>query len=236
MARQTNDETVLEKEFDKLSRQELRNSAGKKDDIMKAAIQLFLEQGYCNTTVRQIAQATNTSPSLIIYHFGTKQAIAHAFLKYKLQEMRSELLQIVDIHTDPELFCCSMVRLFQTAMSSSTLCRFYHDMIEEGLFREFFFTSDEGINASVLILAKHKIKLPPKIANFYSHYIIPSVEMALWISSNEAVPLEETLDIPFRTLMGLLSVPTNEIDDYCIKGQQIVKQILDDHPEFLTFN
>ncbi len=234
MSRSVNDDTFLEKEFDKRASQEQHHSISKKDDIMKAAIHLFLKQGYGSTTVRQIAKAANTSASLIIYHFGTKQAIAHAFLNYKLQMMRNTLLQKIDLYENPELFCCAMVRLFQTAMSSPALCRFYHDMIEEGLFREFFFSSEESINPSVLILSKRKIQLPQNIFHFYSHYIIPSIEMALWLSTNNSAPEDDMLDIPFRTLMGLISVPKAEVNTYCNHSKELIKELLKEHPEFLT--
>ena len=235
MTKRNNEEETLEKEFDKPSRQALRSFAGRKDAIMRASIRLFLEQGYCNTTVRQIAQATDTSPSLIIYHFGSKQAIAHAFLKSKMQELRSQLLQLVDVRTEPELFCCTFVRLFQTVMSSPSLCRFYHDMIEEGLFREFFFSSDEGINASMLILAKRQIQIPPELSNFYTHYIIPSVEMALWLSAETGVPDEDKLDIPFRSFMGLIYAPREEVDAYCREGRSLVRRLLEEKPELTTY-
>ena len=236
MTKQPREEAILEKEFDKPSQQLLHTSASRRDAIMRASIHLFLEQGYSNTTVRQIAQATDTSPSLIIYHFGSKQAIAQAFLKAKMQELRSELLQLVDIRTEPELFCCTFVRLFQTIMSSPALCRFYHDMIEEGLFREFFFSSNDGINASMLILSKRNVKLPPDIANFYTHYISPSVEMALWLSADTGVPGDEKLDIPFRALMGLICVPTEEVDATCAHGREIVRRLLEEKPELASYD
>lgn len=235
MTKQPREEAILEKEFDKPSPQILHTSASRKDAIMRASIHLFLEQGYCNTTVRQIARATDTSPSLIIYHFGSKEAIAQAFLKAKMQELRGQLLQLVDIRTEPELFCCTFVRLFQTVMSSPALCHFYHDMIEEGLFREFFFSSGDGINASMLILSKRNVKLSPDIANFYTHYMIPSVEMALWLSSDSGVPSDEKLDIPFRALMGLICIPMDEVDAYCVRGREIVSRLLEEKPELAAY-
>ena len=235
MATKQSADSELELELEAIAKSERRRSSARKEEILRTALKLFMEQGYGSTPLRQIASATNTSASLIIYHFGTKQAIAHAILKEKLQEVRGCIMSEIDIRTEPELFCCAMVRLFQTVMSSDSYRRFYHDMIEEGLFREFFFSSDEGINASVLILAKRKVQLSPELSRFYSHYIIPSVEMALWIAADKDVPQEETLDIPFRSLMGLLDVPRQEVDNYCDKSREIVQHILEKKPSLLTF-
>ncbi len=234
MTTKNNDDT-LEKELTKLSRNNFRTTANKKDAIMQAAVKLFLKQGYCNTTLRQIATATNTSPSLIIYHFGAKEGIAQAYLRSKLQELYKALIPLIDIRTEPELFCCTTVRLFQTIMCSPDICYFYHDMIEEGLFREFFFSNNESVNSAVLILNKRQVKLNPDLLLFYGHYIIPSIELSLWIHAGDGIPDESMLDIPFRTFMGLIYVPKEEVDEYCIKAKELVTQILKQKPELLEF-
>lgn len=230
---QKEDEIILEKKFNSTRRNEVRTSVSRKDAIVQASIKLFLEQGYCNTTLRQIASATDTSPSLITYYFGTKQAIAHTFLKAKMKELRRELMQRVDIRTEPELFCCTTIRLFQTVMSSPGLYNFYHDMIEERLFHEFFFSGDDELNASILILSKRNIQLSPKKSVFYSHYIAPSIEMALWLSADDGIPDDEMLDVPFRAFMGLIYVPQEEVEAYCRKAKEIVTEILTQKPELL---
>ena len=145
------------------------NTDSKKEMIMKSAIRLFLQQGYRNTSLRQIAQASDSSASLSIYHFGTKQAIAVAYINEKMHILRKALMEKVDIRTNPELFCCTFVRLYQSVMASPTFCRFYHDIIEEGVFRIIFFEDDNGINVSDLILAKRQVTLPANLHTFYSH-------------------------------------------------------------------
>ena len=119
--------------------QDSRLSNNKKDTILWAAMKMFLENGYSNTSLRQIAQESGTSASLIIYHYGTKQAIAEEYMNGKMRELRHALMQKVDIRSEPELFCCTFVRLYQSVMGSPNFCRFYHDIIEEGVFRSFFF-------------------------------------------------------------------------------------------------
>ena len=220
-----------------LERQRKGNSdnPGKKDSIMRAAMRLFLSNGYADTSLRQIAEASDSSASLIIYHFGTKQAIAAEFMDRKMKTMRSVLMQLEDIRSEPELFCCTFVRLYQTVMSSPVFCRFYHDLIDEGVFRRFFFEAESGINVSDLILAKRQVKLSPDLYTFYSHYIIPGVELVSWISQGTEAPRDAKLDIPFRALMGMIYVPEEEVDAYCRRGKELVEQILNENPQFLTF-
>ena len=142
------------------------NTDSKKEMIMKSAIRLFLQQGYRNTSLRQIAQASDSSASLSIYHFGTKQAIAVAYI-------------------------------------------------------------------SDLILAKRQVTLPANLHTFYSHYIIPGIEFAAWISEPDNPPCDEKLDIPFRTLMGIIYVPKEEVDVYCEQGKALVEQLIQENPHFL---
>ena len=206
----------------------------RQNSILQAAVRLFLKNGYRNTTIRQIAKEINIAPSLIIYYFGTKQTIALAYLKTSLQRLLSQISKIVNINRNPELFCCSSLRLFQTVMGSPTFYRFYHDMIEERLFHEFFFTDDGTVNSCMLILDKRHIQLSPLQRDLYTHYIVPSIEMALWIAAGDNAPAEETRDLSFQTFMSLLQAPREEIDAYCREGKTVVEKILKDHPEFLT--
>ncbi len=210
-----------------------KDTDNKKELILRTAIKLFMEHGYHQTSLRQIAEASDTSASLIIYYFGTKPAIATAYIEEKMQTLRQALMKEVDIRSDPELFCCTFVRLYQTVMASSTFCRYYHDIIDMGVFKNLFFSDVNGINVSDLILAKRQVSLSPSMYTFYSHYVVPGIEMVAWISAGEEAPEDEKLDMPFRTLMGLLYVDKEEVDLYCGQAKQLVQQILQNNPQFL---
>ena len=67
----------------------------------------------------------------------------------------------------------------------------------------------------------------------YSHYIIPGVELASWISEGEKAPEGDKLDVPFRALMGIIYVPKEEVDGYCAQAKMLVDKILAEHPQFL---
>ena len=210
-------------------------TSGKKEDIRKEAIRLFIERGYANTSVREIAEASGISPSLILYHYKTKHSIASEFMNRKMKQMREVLMEIVDIRREPELFLCSFVRLYQTVMGTPVFCQFYHDMIDEGVFRKFFFEAESGINVSDLILAKRQVNLSPSMYSFYSHYIVPGMELVSWISEPGGAPDDAKMDVPFRILMGAIYVPQEEVEKYCRSGREIVKKIMEEHPEFMEY-
>lgn len=183
--------------------QDSRLSNNKKDTILWAAMKMFLENGYSNTSLRQIAQESRyqREPD----HLSLRHQTGHCrgIYERKMRELRHALMQKVDIRSEPELFCCTFVRLYQSVMASPNFCRFYHDIIEEGVFRSFFFEDDVyGINVSDLILAKRQVQLSSNMYSFYSHYIIPGIELASWISEGEKAPEGDKLDVPFRALNG----------------------------------
>lgn len=216
-----------------IEKAKVNTSDSKKEIIMKSAVKLFLQQGYRNTSLRQIAQVSESSASLSVYHFGTKQAIAVAYINEKMHVLRKALMEKVDIRTNPELFCCTFVRLHQSVMASPLFCRFYHELIEEGVFQTIFFENDNGINVSDLILAKRQVIFPANLHTFYSHYITPGIELAVWLSEPEKAPCDEKLDIPFRTFMGSIYVPKEEVDAYCRQGKILVEQLIQENPHFL---
>ncbi|MCP4304365.1 MAG: helix-turn-helix transcriptional regulator [bacterium] len=46
-----------------------------KDDLLERAAQLFEENGYKGTSIRDIARATDTSISNIYHYFGNKEGL-----------------------------------------------------------------------------------------------------------------------------------------------------------------
>ena len=67
-----------------------------RDKILDRAEACFIGQGYAATSMRQIAEAANTSNSLIVHHFGSKQALWEAVKERRMQgfiEQQQSLLQ-----------------------------------------------------------------------------------------------------------------------------------------------
>ncbi len=53
----------------------------KKEEILNAAIILFAEQGFNNTSITEVAKATNASTANIFYHFKNKEELFLAALE-----------------------------------------------------------------------------------------------------------------------------------------------------------
>ena len=52
-----------------------RDPRQKQDQLLRAAAQLFAEQGFANTSTQQIARAAGVSEGILFHHFGSKQGL-----------------------------------------------------------------------------------------------------------------------------------------------------------------
>src|SRR5262245_37820649 len=63
--------------------------SGSREDIIRAARQLFAERGYAATTMRAIAQKAQVDSALIHHFFGTKERVFAAAIKDIIQPQES---------------------------------------------------------------------------------------------------------------------------------------------------
>ncbi len=75
----------------------------KYDTILKAAKRLFLENGYSNTSVRQIVLEANTSMGNLYFHFPNKLSILKVITKEFIAILRDQITQIHDLGYSPEM-------------------------------------------------------------------------------------------------------------------------------------
>ncbi len=73
--------------------------------VLVAAAKLFLQQGYSNTTTRQIATEAGVNVSAMNRSFGTKENILAVLVEYVLQSQFDFAAKVVEGHSnDPVLF------------------------------------------------------------------------------------------------------------------------------------
>lgn len=69
--------------------------------IADVAAQLFRQQGYRETTVRDIAAAAGVKSASLYYHFPTKDHILHAISLNIMEEFLAEVTSVLDADNDP---------------------------------------------------------------------------------------------------------------------------------------
>lgn len=74
---------------------QVRDPDGTRSRILDAALEQFVEQGFAKVSMREIAEASGVTKSLIHHHFGSKQALWDAVKEHALAlyaaEQRAEL-------------------------------------------------------------------------------------------------------------------------------------------------
>jgi TetR/AcrR family transcriptional regulator len=63
------------------------DSADIRQQIMESAVDLFANQGYAATSVREIADRVGVNPAMIHYYFGSKEALLHTALEQLLEPL-----------------------------------------------------------------------------------------------------------------------------------------------------
>ena len=66
--------------------------ASRRDDLLRAALELFVERGYSGTSVADLVETTGLSKAAFVYHFGSKEDL--------LVELAQPLLDDLDATLD----------------------------------------------------------------------------------------------------------------------------------------
>ncbi len=206
-------------------------SPNKKDVILDVAIQLFLEQGYYKSTMRQIAAEADVSLGLVVYHFGTKRTMALTYLQKQLVNLRSYIVKYIDSENDPVLHACVLIRLNQQILSSPYYLSFYKDMLEEDIFLEALMNS--GSETAEKINQKRGLHYTAADTKFFGNYVAPSVERALMMFPHADGLSLDIPDIIFKAYMFFLVPDMEELDAYCRRGKEIVDKIIAENPVLL---
>ncbi|MEV6368283.1 helix-turn-helix domain-containing protein [Micromonospora musae] len=65
------------------------STSGTRDRIKAVALELFTEQGYEKTSLREIAERLNVTKAALYYHFKSKDEIVSSFVEDRLEQIDS---------------------------------------------------------------------------------------------------------------------------------------------------
>ena len=98
--------------------------------IRKAAAKLFFEQGYENTTIRDIAKATGMSSSVIYYYFDSKEEVLYQLVDETLSAALKHIRKIEKSEKNLEEKITSILKehtVYVYAMDEYALFYLVHD-------------------------------------------------------------------------------------------------------------
>ena len=83
----------------------------RKEKIVQASMQLFVERGFHNTSTRIIAEEAGVSEGLIFRHFRSKDTLLHFLLQQGADEMYQAVAEVISEH-EPKVFFSKLVDSF----------------------------------------------------------------------------------------------------------------------------
>ena len=84
----------------------------KQIEILQVAEQLFAEEGFDGTSVRDIAKIANVNVAMISYYFGSKEKMLEALVLNRISDMRLQLESLYNENIPPFAKIDKMVELY----------------------------------------------------------------------------------------------------------------------------
>lgn len=197
--------------------------------ILKKAGELFLENGYKKTSIRQIAKELNISPGLIGYYFPSKRDIAVELFSRQLSWFLDLEKEYVS-EDDPVLRSAVLIKLQITILSSPTFCKFYQDALRDDIILSVI--CDSGYDTYLDVSKKYGLSYPE---SYYSacNLIAASVERTLVLYSDQVGSERNVADMVFSISMARIYGSEEFLKAKCEESELITARILCDHPELV---
>lgn len=199
----------------------------KEQSILYHTNQLFLSQGYKQTTMRQIADAAGVSLGLATYHYKTKRLIAVIIMGKYLRYLKEELAKALPPGSDPMVRSAAMVHLCNAFFMAEPLRTFYLQCLEKDIYMESI--KSLGNEAMSEIAAAHQIKVSGDLLLLFDNYIPPAVERILLLEKEKGgfpnISYEDIPDIVFAITVERY-IEKELIERASAAGHQIAQSVV----------
>ncbi len=91
-----------------------------RDRVVLAAAELFMKQGFANTSVKEISIESGVSENAIYYEMKTKEAIIAELIVYVIERQREIAREKLDSITDDKLLCYCFEKVLQLYIAETS--------------------------------------------------------------------------------------------------------------------
>ena len=210
-----------------------KNGIETKTALYQSARNCFYEQGYFNTSIRDIVGAANSRLGLFSYHFESKEAVAvmvfREYISNVATTIRSALGNIFD---ESDLLLNDMLNYrgyFTGLLRNENISRFFVELtttacyLEQNFrYKEYFF---QRLCSPQLVL--NKCWRNEEMGNLFVS-LTAGMEIQMcrdYRSGRIRVPLDSALDAYFETYYGLLVQNRKQVEKYVRQTRQIMDSI-----------
>jgi AcrR family transcriptional regulator len=130
---------VEEGKRERIARRQVDKFGERRDQLAAAALQTLAEQGYANTSLRDIAQRSEFSHGVLHYYFADKfELITYCVRQYKADCVRRYDSIVATATTADELRTGFGTAMAATLREDAALHRLWYDLRNQSLFEEKF--------------------------------------------------------------------------------------------------
>ncbi|MCL2496749.1 MAG: TetR/AcrR family transcriptional regulator [Clostridiales bacterium] len=208
----------------------LKMSRGK--SILYHSNELFLENGYDNTTMRQIAEVAGVSLGLTTYHFKTKRFIAVTVLEHYLRYLKAQILLRLPPGGYQLERSSAMIHLCAGFFMQHPCRKFYLECLTHDIYMESI--QKLGNEAMKQIARENKVEIAPDLLLLFDNYIPPAVERILFLEKEKGnfsnIKYEDIPGIVFSIAVEHY-IDKDKIDDALVRGHDVAFHILREIPQ-----
>ena len=202
-------------------------------NILLSSIELFAQQGYSKTNIRQIAAHAGVSLGLVNHYYGSKRNLGYKALETLIRYVMSVCDRVQPLTADPDAQTLLLTDFLATRVVNAYLFQgifrqFYIDTLSEDLF--FNYLEDH----STLVISKlqeaYDFTIDDDMAELYSRYIPFSIEKTLVLKKLEGLfPSISEEDIPFQISASTYSnfLPKEVIREADMRSRELCPRILE---------
>lgn len=197
----------------------------KKMHILLTAGELFLSQGYNETTVRQIAGALSTSPGLITYYYPSKRDMAVELLRRQHDAHVKIVHTYVDQKNEPLLWSAVFTKFQWAVMTSPKFYRFHIDTMQGDIFHDVAINS--GISTYQCMREKYHLDVDDEMLNLYGNYVYAGIGRMLTLEADKGNFLVSNIpDMMIKSSVGHLWGTEEQLDAVCKQAELITANMI----------
>lgn len=173
-------------------------------NILTAALELFQENGFQDTSVRQIAERAEVALGMINHYFISKEYLGAQVLSLLDAYSLAGLSELVSFQRDPILYDLTSVRVFFQFLSENGYWEFYLDSLR----KDFFFNH---LSSRPMVLVDALQKLYPFEASeddslLYSRYLPYMMEKTVILKKEDGLfPTISYDEVPYLICQTAMS-------------------------------
>ena len=173
----------------------------KDQEIRKTAEELYLQNGYHATSMREISARSGIGLGLITYYYKSKFELAKACLCEHFNVIEKMVSDAVDFEENPLLYHATYLRLSNIYFMRENLRKFYYECLEEGIYESYIFNTIPSTLRKLNVL--YDAGLSEDYILLYGNYLPADMEKRIVLQKKEgnfsSISEEEIPAIVFRT-------------------------------------